>query len=169
MGIRSSTVARKTTNITIYHYLTTRNMKILVLLTAFVAIEARPQSVFGGNLITSFVSNTPTLETVIVKTEPVATRQTQPLVVRASSGEVLVLDDSNSKPTVVYESPKRIIQRKITCFSNDISACRNAAANIGTGGGSSSSGGSEGQIGGANRGAGGGAGFRGGVRGGSRP
>merc|ERR1712154_579092 len=138
-------------NITIYHYLTTRNMKILVLLTAFVAIEARPQSFLGGNIITSFVSNTPTLETVIVKTEPVATHQTQPLVVRTSSGEVLVQSNSNSKPTVVYESPKRIIQRKITCFSNDISACRNAAANIGTGGSSSSSSGSEGQIGGGRR------------------
>merc|ERR1712066_691502 len=92
--IRSTFASASTRNI--YLSINRGNMKILVLLTAIVAIEARPQSFVGGNLITSFVSNTPTLETVIVKTEPLSTHSRQPLRVRTSSGEVLILDDSDS-------------------------------------------------------------------------
>ena len=70
----------------------------------FVAIDARPQSLIAGNLITSFVSNTPALTYSF---------QPQPLVVRPSADDTVVV---NSKPTVVYKTPKRIIYRKITCY-----------------------------------------------------
>ena len=70
----------------------------------FMAIDARPQSLIAGNLITSFISNTPALTYSF---------QPQPLVVRPSADDTVVI---NSKPTVVYKTPKRIIYRKITCY-----------------------------------------------------
>ena len=37
----------------------------------------------------------------------------QPLVVRPYAGDTVVVE---AKPTVVYDKPKRIIYRKITCY-----------------------------------------------------
>jgi len=57
-------------------------------------------------------------QTVIVKSQPAVNYAylPQPLVARPYAGDTLVI---NAKPTVVYDSPKRIIYRKITCYSDD--------------------------------------------------
>ena len=54
-------------------------------------------------------------QTVIVKSQPAVNYAylPQPLVARPYAGDTVVI---NAKPTVVYDSPKRIIYRKITCY-----------------------------------------------------
>merc|ERR1711879_36743 len=151
----------------------------LLLLSAFVAIDASPLfSLLAGNVVQSYLSSTPQVQTVVVKSQPALTYATlpQPLVVRPYAGDTVVVE---AKPTVVYDKPKRIIYRKITCYSDNCDTTSSVSS------GSSTSSftptlnsrplndfeddDSEGQIGGANRGRGGGAGSRSGVRRGGRP
>ena len=68
---------------------------------AFVAIDARPQSLFARNFIRSYISQPGRTYGVLP----------QPLVARPYVGDTVVVD---AKPTVVYDSPKRIIYRKIS-------------------------------------------------------
>merc|ERR1711879_713103 len=151
----------------------------LLLLSAFVAIDASPLfSLLAGNVVQSYLSSTPQVQTVVVKSQPALTYATlpQPLVVRPYAGDTVVVE---AKPTVVYDKPKRIIYRKITCYSDNCDTTSSVSS------GSSTSSftptlnsrplndfeddDSEGQIGGVRRnnrrGGGGGAGRRGGGRG----
>merc|ERR1719284_1988658 len=164
---------------------TSTTMKLLLLLSAFVAIDASPLfSLLAGNVVQSYLSSTPQVQTVVVKSQPALTYATlpQPLVVRPYAGDTVVVE---AKPTVVYDKPKRIIYRKTTCYSDNC----DTTSSVSSGGSSRSfsSGSStpsftptlnsrndfdddnEGQIGGGRRnnrrGRGGGA-SRGGVRGG---
>merc|ERR1711879_1008574 len=157
---------------------TSTTMKLLLLLSAFVAIDASPLfSLLAGNVVQSYLSSTPQVQTVVVKSQPALTYATlpQPLVVRPYAGDTVVVE---AKPTVVYDKPKRIIYRKITCYSDNCDTTSSVSS------GSSTSSftptlnsrplndfeddDSEGQIGGGSsvRGRGGGGG-RGGNRGGS--
>merc|ERR1719284_1398819 len=148
---------------------TSTTMKLLLLLSAFVAIDASPLfSLLAGNVVQSYLSSTPQVQTVIVKSQPAVTYAAlpQPLVVRPYAGDTVVVE---AKPTVVYDKPKRIIYRKITCYSDNCDTTSSVSS------GSSSTPSftptlnsrplndfedddSEGQIGGGNRGRGGGAG-----------
>merc|ERR1712012_738871 len=60
----------------------------------------------------------PQVQTVVVKGQPALTYAAlpQPLVVRPYAGDTVVVE---AKPTVVYDKPKRIIYRKITCYSDN--------------------------------------------------
>merc|ERR1712117_884127 len=98
---------------------TSTTMKLLLLLSAFVAIDASPLfSLLAGNVVQSYLSSTPQVQTVIVKNQPAVTYAAlpQPLVVRPYAGDTVVVE---AKPTVVYDKPKRIIYRKITCYSDN--------------------------------------------------
>merc|ERR1719284_1533304 len=98
---------------------TSTTMKLLLLLSAFVAIDASPLfSLLAGNVVQSYLSSTPQVQTVIVKSQPAVTYAAlpQPLVVRPYAGDTVVVE---AKPTVVYDKPKRIIYRKITCYSDN--------------------------------------------------
>merc|ERR1719284_2334506 len=98
---------------------TSTTMKLLLLLSAFVAIDASPLfSLLAGNVVQSYLSSTPQVQTVVVKSQPALTYATlpQPLVVRPYAGDTVVVE---AKPTVVYDKPKRIIYRKITCYSDN--------------------------------------------------
>merc|ERR1711884_76703 len=98
---------------------TSTTMELLLLLSAFVAIDASPLfSLLAGNVVQSYLSSTPQVQTVIVKSQPAVTYATlpQPLVVRPYAGDTVVVE---AKPTVVYDKPKRIIYRKITCYSDN--------------------------------------------------
>jgi len=118
-------------------------------------------------------------QTVIVKSQPAVNYAylPQPLVARPYAGDTLVI---NAKPTVVYDSPKRIIYRKITCYSDDcnptdfggsVSSSSSSSSNnnrftptLNSGNNGQDGEGSEGQIGGGRRNnrqrGGGGGGFR---------
>jgi len=104
-------------------------MKILFLLSALVAIDGAPTvSFLAGNVIQSYISATPQVQTVVVKSQPAAVSYAavlpqavvpalpQPLVVRPYAGDTVVVE---AKPTVVYDKPKRIIYRKTTCYSDN--------------------------------------------------
>merc|ERR1719284_743784 len=98
---------------------TSTTMKLLLLLSAFVAIDASPLfSLLAGNVVQSYLSSTPQVQTVVVKSQPALTYATlpQPLVVRPYAGDTVVVE---AKPTVVYDKPKRIIYRKTTCYSDN--------------------------------------------------
>merc|ERR1719284_2244895 len=98
---------------------TSTTMKLLLLLSAFVAIDASPLfSLLAGNVVQSYLSSTPQVQTVVVKSQPAVTYAAlpQPLVVRPYAGDTVVVE---AKPTVVYDKPKRIIYRKITCYSDN--------------------------------------------------
>merc|ERR1712115_771888 len=161
-------------------------MKLLLLLSAFVAIDASTLfSLLAGNVVQSYLSSTPQVQTVVVKSQPALTYATlpQPLVVRPYAGDTVVVE---AKPTVVYDKPKRIIYRKTTCYSENC----DTTSSVSSGGSSRSfsSGSStssftptlnsrplndfeddnEGQIGGGRRGNRGGGGAGGGRRGNNR-
>merc|ERR1719284_768601 len=114
---------------------TSTTMKLLLLLSAFVAIDASPLfSLLAGNVVQSYLSSTPQVQTVVVKSQPALTYATlpQPLVVRPYAGDTVVVE---AKPTVVYDKPKRIIYRKITCYSDNC----DTTSSVSSGGSSTSS------------------------------
>ena len=87
------------------------NRAFHVQFSAFVAIDASPlYSLLGGNVIKSYISAPPQVTYQVLP---------QPLVARPYAGDTVVIEATPTvvaKPTVVYDKPKRIIYRKITCY-----------------------------------------------------